>query len=232
MIKMGRVVFLKYKKTLLTIVLALVLFTFFISNAVGSQMSIISQSDTKEIAQLASKETPQPGSKEDPLVTKTYADKYINDRIKVLENAVINLTNQVAHLQARVEKIISNFRPPIILKLGSQTAYLGNEAKTLDVAPFTDNGRTMVPFRFIGEALGAEVSWDASSKTVSYILGERTIKMPIGSNTIQLNGKAQSIDVPAKLVNGRTFVPVRMVSEMLGAKVDWNPQSREVTIIP
>ncbi|MBS3950706.1 MAG: copper amine oxidase N-terminal domain-containing protein [Clostridia bacterium] len=175
---------------------------------------------------------PQPGSQEDPLVTKSYVDRYLNERITPLENAVKNLANQVAQLEKRVNDLKQSFKPPIRLIINSKTAHIGEKAHALETAPFIADGRTMVPFRFIGETLGARVDWEPATRTVSYVLADTRIEFPIGSTTVMINGRAQKADVPARLVNGRTFVPVRMVSEQLGARVDWNPSTRQVTIFP
>ncbi|WP_051534327.1 stalk domain-containing protein [Desulfitibacter alkalitolerans] len=176
--------------------------------------------------------TPQPGSQEDPLVTKSYVERYLNERITPLENAIKNLTNQVAQLEKRVNELKQSLKPPIRLILNNKTAHVGEQSHALETAPFTVDGRTMVPFRFIGEALGARVDWEPATRTVSYVLGDTRIEFPIGSTTVMINGRVQKVDVPASLVNGRTFVPVRMVSEQLGARVDWNPNARQVTIFP
>ena len=205
-----------YKKPMLIISLsfyiAIILLTSFTGSAVGSS-------------------NPQPATQEDPLVTRSYVDRYINERISPLENTVQNLTNQVAQLEERVNSLMDNLGS-IRLIVDNRIAHVGGTAYTLDAAPFIVDRRTMVPFRFIGEALGAEVDWDPATRTVSYVLGDTRIEIPIGSTTIRINGEAQRVDVPASLVNGRTFVPVRMVSEQLGAKVNWNPVTRQVTILP
>ena len=206
-----------YKKPILIISLsvyiAIILLAAFMGNAMGSS-------------------NPQPGTSEDPLVTRSYVERYINERIVPLETAIQNLTTQVAQLEARVNSIIDNFGPPIRLVINNRTAHVGDTAHTLDAAPFMVDGRTMVPFRFIGEALGAEVGWDPATRTVSYVLGGTSIEIPIGSTTIRVNGEAQRVEVPASLVGGTTFVPVRIVSEQLGARVNWNPTTRQVTILP
>lgn len=175
---------------------------------------------------------PEPGSQDDPLVTKSYVDQYISQRISSLENTVSNMSIQVAQLEKRVVEIKKGLKPPIGLTINNKTAYIGEQSHSLETAPFIVDGRTMVPFRFIGEALGANVGWEPSTKTVSYVLAHTKIEFPIGSKTITINGKVSTVDVPATLVNGRTFVPVRMVSEQLGAAVNWDPKTRKVTIFP
>lgn len=91
-----------------------------------------------------------------------------------------------------------------------------------DVAPFLENGRMLVPLRAIFEALDAEVGWDGETRTVTASKGNKVITLQIGNDKALVGDVEIILDAPAKLKNGRTFVPVRFVSEALGAKVDWN----------
>jgi len=101
-----------------------------------------------------------------------------------------------------------------------------------DGKPFIENGRTLVPVRFIAEALGYEVDWIQETRTVSINNGQ--ILLPIGSSTATVNSVQVSIDVPAKLVvtNGstRTYVPLRFVTENLNCTVDWFHANRSIVI--
>jgi len=105
-----------------------------------------------------------------------------------------------------------------------------NLEKVLDQPPVIESGRTLVPFRFIGEALGATISWNAETRTVGYILGSKNIILTIGSKTAYVNGVPTTLDVAPKILSGRTLVPVRFISESVGAVVDWNAASRVVTV--
>lgn len=96
--------------------------------------------------------------------------------------------------------------------------------------PIIENDRTLVPMRAIFEALGATVSWDGSTQTVTSYKDDNTIVMTIGSGTIYLNGLPIESDVAPILINGFTYVPVRVISESLGCMVDWNGDTRTVTI--
>ncbi|MBP8708175.1 MAG: hypothetical protein KBH94_05605 [Caldisericia bacterium] len=122
----------------------------------------------------------------------------------------------------------------IILKINSKTAYVNDVTNTLDVAPFIDRGRTFVPFRFIGEALGAEVGYTTDSngrvKTVSYKLGNNSITLTIGQKEAIVNGKVMKMDVPPQIIQGRTVIPLRFVTEALGCNVDWNGETMTITI--
>jgi hypothetical protein len=106
----------------------------------------------------------------------------------------------------------------------------GEIQSPLDAAPFISGGRTMVPLRFIAEAFGAKVEYEAATKSVSIVLGDMNISMQIGNTTVMVNGKSYTIDAPPVIVDSRTFVPVRFVAEVLGAKVDYDAATRTVTI--
>lgn len=96
--------------------------------------------------------------------------------------------------------------------------------KPIDVPPTIINNRTMVPLRFIGEALGAELNWNAETKTVIITLNGKEVKMVIDQPTF-------GMDTPPTIVQGRTLVPVRFISESLGADVVWYPSNKTVSIV-
>ena len=113
------------------------------------------------------------------------------------------------------------------------SVYLNGEKMTFDVNPFIEQDRTLVPMRAIFEAVGADVQWDDETKTVVAAReknGETTfIALQIDS-TAFINNQPAAIDVPAKLVNARTFVPLRFVIESLGEKVEWDHDNYAVRI--
>lgn len=98
-----------------------------------------------------------------------------------------------------------------------------------DILPFIGNGTTLVLIRAVAEGLGFAVSWDAAAKTVG-IEGRGTIILTIHADTAVVNGQTVALDVPARIVSGRTFVPLQFVSEDLGARVEWDETSGTITI--
>lgn len=122
-----------------------------------------------------------------------------------------------------------------------QKTYLfvdGNHIKT-DAEPFIENGRTLVPIRFISENLKNKVDWNSDEKEVTVTPEEEReiskIELIIGSDIAKLydkdgNIKEEKLEVPAKITNSRTFVPVRFISETLGTEVNWDPENRVVII--
>lgn len=121
-------------------------------------------------------------------------------------------------------------RITVELQIGSRSAYVNGVRKDLDAPPFIENGRTLVPFRFIGEALGAKIDWIAEEKKAVYMLNNVKVEVIIGSTVAYVNGKPITLEVPAKISNGRTFVPLRFVSEALGASVIWEAQTKRIVI--
>ena len=108
---------------------------------------------------------------------------------------------------------------------------LNGEYMHFDVDPLLINDRTMVPFRAIFEALGCTVSWDDESRTASGYRNGSAIHLVIDDTQAVVAGKACVLDQPATLVNGRTMVPLRFVSEALQASVDWNGNTNTVSIL-
>ena len=110
------------------------------------------------------------------------------------------------------------------------TVFVNGEQLEFDVDPMTENDRTLVPMRFIFEALGAAVDWDDNANTATAVKDDVTIQITIDDTTMLKNGEAVVLDVPARLVSDRTLVPVRAISEGLGAKVDWVEETKQVLI--
>ena len=108
----------------------------------------------------------------------------------------------------------------VVMTLGSTEMLVNNNIVDMkDAAPFAQNNRTYVPFRALGEALGAQVDYDKDAKTVTYTLGGTKIVMTLDSKTYTVNGVEKTMDVAPFAKDNRTYVPVRFVGEGLGFKV-------------
>lgn len=107
---------------------------------------------------------------------------------------------------------------------------VNKEMIQMDANPYIKNSRTMVPVRFISEALGLKVGWDAKTKTV--IVGEEDkVMLVIGENKItKADGTTITIDAPAEISSQRTFVPVRAIAEIFNSKVGWDAKTKTVLI--
>ncbi len=105
----------------------------------------------------------------------------------------------------------------------------GNQL-TFDQPPVLMNDRTLVPLRAIFEALGAMVTWNDESQTALALKGDLQLFVKIDTTVMMANDKEITLDVPAQLINDRTLVPLRAVSEALGCTVEWDDATRTVTI--
>lgn len=173
---------------------------------------------------------PLPGSAEDPVVTKGYVDNYINTSLQELRQEIARLKTDVAKLEALAAQKGQKEQQVIKLVIGSTTAYIGEEAQTIDTAPYLEGSTTMLPFKFIGDALGAKVGWVNETKTVTFEQGSDLIELKIGSKKALVNGSEVQLEVPPLIKNNRTFVPLRFVSTNLGAKVEWVNQTKTIII--
>ena len=107
----------------------------------------------------------------------------------------------------------------------------GNEV-IYDQRPIIEDGRVLVPMRATFEALGAAIEWDDTTKTVKASNGTDNISIEIGKNELIIEGRENiTLDVAAKIVNGRTLVPLRAVSEAFNADVGWDNDTKTVSII-
>lgn len=107
----------------------------------------------------------------------------------------------------------------------------GDKVSFPDAQPFIDtNGRTQVPVRFVSEALGAKVDWNGNSQKVTVALNSRNVVLTIGLKKYKINNKSYQMDTVALLQESRTFVPIRFVSEALGASVVWDQATKSVYI--
>ena len=102
-----------------------------------------------------------------------------------------------------------------------------------DVDPYLDkNDRTMVPVRFVAEALNSKVTWDAQDNRgrIEVTRKGKTILLWIDQSVANVDGQALQMDTTAVLKNNRTFVPVRFVAEAFGAEVLWSDGDKKVFI--
>ena len=99
--------------------------------------------------------------------------------------------------------------------------YLDGQLIKTEVAPVIENGRTLVPVRGVLEAMGATVTWDNKTRTASAYLGENSTSVTIDSYTAYVNGYSFTLEVPPKIINGRTMVPLRFMAEAIGYDVSF-----------
>ena len=152
--------------------------------------------------------------------------------IKIPEAKIIGYANSTAEKYAKKNKrtfeIIGTVEEESVAKPIAVT--VNGTTVVFDQPPVILKGRTMVPLRAILEALGTQVNWDAEKQTVTATKGAVTIIVEIGSKQATVNGAVKTLDVPALIIKNRTMVPVRFISESLGAEVNWDGKSQTVKI--
>ncbi|ACB86059.1 stalk domain-containing protein [Natranaerobius thermophilus] len=120
----------------------------------------------------------------------------------------------------------------ITLTEGSETIITDGEVDTMDATPAIINNRTYLPFRAVGEALGADVDWDADDESVTAELDGTTAVFYLDSTTAYVDGDRFDMDVAPELDEdaGRALLPIRFVAEAFDAYVDWDGDTREIEI--
>jgi len=123
----------------------------------------------------------------------------------------------------------------IVLQIGNSMFTVNGGSVTLDSPPVIKNGRTLVPIRAIIEALGGVAGWDGTAKKATVTLGSTTIELWIGKNAANVKGVTTRIDatnakVVPEIINGKTMLPLRFVSENLGCSVVWADATKTITI--
>jgi len=159
--------------------------------------------------------------------------KHAYTAFKGLNEVMFQATDRAGNV---VQKTLAfYFGYTIQLQIGKQQALVNDKPEEMLLAPFIEAGRTLLPFRFIGESLGASVGFTLDPQTrlvftVSYRLEDDFIVLAIGNTLAEVNGLPVSLDVAPKIINGTTVVPLRFIAENLGCQVEWEATKQLITI--
>ncbi|WP_166243609.1 stalk domain-containing protein [Paenibacillus turpanensis] len=121
-------------------------------------------------------------------------------------------------------------KPVVKLTVDKKELTVDGKAMKLDQAPVIRNDLTLVPIKFIGDALGGEVLWTADERKVTIFRDGHMIEMWVDQTDLIVNGQAAVSDVAPTIIGNRTMVPLRLLSEKLGWKVTWAPKTRSITV--
>ncbi|MBS3976666.1 MAG: beta-propeller domain-containing protein [Syntrophomonadaceae bacterium] len=108
--------------------------------------------------------------------------------------------------------------------------YLQGKHLDLEMRPALVNGRLLVPLRGVFEALGAQVNWNPTDRSITANRGSVTVKLTVNKKTALINGQSVPLDVAPSIINRRTMIPLRFISEALGELVIWEEETRSVYI--
>ena len=148
----------------------------------------------------------------------------------------IDRANNKSKITISITKIVIN---TIVLTIGKTTMFVNSKPTEIDpgrkTVPIIKEGRTLVPIRAIIEAFSGSIQWDKNEKKVTVTLGSNKIELWIGKSTARVNGIEKPIDsensnVVPEIINGRTMLPVRFITENLGCSVKWDPVQKTVTV--
>ncbi|GGD61257.1 stalk domain-containing protein [Paenibacillus nasutitermitis] len=116
------------------------------------------------------------------------------------------------------------------LLIGSPAiSFANNLSNTVDNGKIV-NGRMLIPLRAVSEKFNSEVTWNQAKKSITIIRGKQELTLLVNSRTALINNTALSLDVPAKIDNGTTYVPARVFAEAFGGTALWSEQERKTTI--
>jgi len=129
--------------------------------------------------------------------------------------------------------LIGGLERPImngLLVISQIPVFVNSQRLYFDVPPLIEQGRTLLPVRKVMEKMGAEVTWDEAAQTVTIQEPNKQIILKMGNRRAMVNNKAVKLDVPPKIIAGRTMIPIRFISENLGYKVQWDAPRERVYI--
>lgn len=137
-----------------------------------------------------------------------------------------------ATLLALIILTFSFFSPPVLAREQAREipVLIDNLPVSFDVQPVIQNGRTLVPFRAIAEALNISVNWDGATQTVEATDGKTRVILQIGNKNASKNGAAIPLDVPPVILDGRTLIPLRFFGEAFNCNVSWDQDTYRVEI--
>jgi len=137
-----------------------------------------------------------------------------------------------------LRKLFVLFLALILCSVFSHASEIGVEINSVPVEfnensgrPFIDeNNRVLVPLRIILESIGADVGWNSEENAAEARKGNIKVMIPIERSYIVRNGESIDVDARAKIVNGRTYLPIRSVMESFGYEIGWNNETQNVLL--
>jgi len=111
------------------------------------------------------------------------------------------------------------------------TNYMDEDTnETMNVSPYSQNGTTLVPIRFISENMGSTVLWDKNAQKVTITKGDTIIVLTVGSKVALVNGEELSLNAAPEIKDGSLMVPLRFISDAFNADVYWDGETKTITI--
>jgi len=157
-----------------------------------------------------------------------------NRRYLFTANSYTDSVSMIDVNSGTVKRIIGLSLNEIIFQIGNPMMSVNGAQKEIDpgngTTPVLVNGTTLLPIRALIESMGGKVSWEGNEQKVTVELGSDRIELWINRKSALVNGSQKELDVPAQLINSKTMLPLRFVTENLGCTVHWNGAERIIII--
>jgi len=170
---------------------------------------------------------------EAPQTIKVASGIYENDKLKNGEYTIytdFNMNTSTFEVKDFNEQIVSSTRYGYEYEKSLSQVFYNDELIDFDVAPIMENDRTLIPLRGLFEKMGAVVEWDGQNQTAIVTKDDMVLSVKIDHFGAKVNDSCKYMDVPARLVESRTMIPLRFLSEELGYTVIWNENDHSINI--
>ncbi len=179
----------------------------------------------------------------DPVVSISYSERLrglLNSvEYHVIEGGVHSFQDEhfveaMTYVKDFLYREINDTNSVITLQIDNPVMYVNGAEAYVDEtgsAPRIVDGRTLLPIRAVVENSGGGVEWNDAEQSATINYNGNTIVYTIGSNTVVVNGQAQTLDSAPELINDRTMIPIRATMENLGIQIEWSDPTRTATII-
>ena len=159
------------------------------------------------------------------------AKEYGDVTLSLSDNRDINYIVQRDDKSDEKENTDEQVQPTkVVIPIGSQVIYIGDETYKLDVPPYITNDVTKLPLRAISDIFKADIYWNGAEKSIDIEVGEDKIEMAVGNPKMYVNGYAVPLSSAPEISNGRAFVPLRDMAQIFGIDdIKWDGESKTVS---
>lgn len=159
------------------------------------------------------------------------AKDYGDVTLSLSDNRDINYIVQRDDKADEEENVAEQVQPTkVVIPIGSQVIYIGDETYKLDVPPYITNDVTKLPLRAISDIFKADIYWNGAEKSIDIEVGEDKIEMAVGNPKMYVNGYAVPLSSAPEISNGRAFVPLRDMAQIFGIDdIKWDGESKTVS---
>ncbi|MNJ49707.1 Protease inhibitor precursor [compost metagenome] len=118
----------------------------------------------------------------------------------------------------------------VVMTVGQKSLTVNGTKQSIDVAPLLKDDTTYVPIKYVLDSFGGQSEWNSTAKKITVMSGSTLLELTVGKKEFTLNGARKQSAVSPIIVDGRTLVPLRLVSEALGIDVKWEKKTKSITL--